>query len=127
MVALLVGSFVMMLGMAAAFLPQKTYATTATLVLDFTDDTDPEPFYSAGQFLVAGATGVGSERQSSRATQASVPEELWEPRPGIDAALDESVLRITATGVSPEAVAQWANEVSEELIVDVLRRVGRSS
>ena len=47
-----------------------------------------------------------------------MPEELWEPRPGIDAALDESVLRITATGVSPEAVAQWANEVSEELIVE---------
>ena len=117
-VALLVGSFVMMLGMAAAFLPQKTYSATATLVLDFADDTDANLSIQQVSFLLPALQEWAQSDSLRDATEASVPEELRQPRPGISAALDESVLRITATGVSPEAVEKWANAVSEELIVE---------
>lgn len=117
-IAVLVGSFVMLLGIAAAFLPQKTYSATATLVLGLADDTDSNLSVPELTFLLPALTEWAQSDSLGDATEASVPEELWQPRPAIGAALDESVLRITATGVSPEAVEQWANAVSEELIVE---------
>ena len=116
-IALLVGSFVMVLGMAAAFLPQKTYKATATLVLDLADNTNADLSIQQINFLLPALQEWAQSDSLRDATEASVPEELQQPRPGISAAVEESVLRITATGVSPEAVAQWANAVSAELSV----------
>jgi Mrp family chromosome partitioning ATPase len=115
-IALLVGSFVMMLGMAAAFLPQKTYSTTSTLVLDLSSDTDADLSVPEISFLLPALQERAQSDSVRDAAEENVPEELRQPRPGISAEIDASVLRISATGASPEAVEQWANEVSEALI-----------
>ena len=62
-IALVVGSLVLMLGMAAAFLPEKTYSATATLVLDLADEHRRRPVDPADQLPASGAAGMGPERQ----------------------------------------------------------------
>jgi Mrp family chromosome partitioning ATPase len=116
-VAVLAGSFVLLLGMAAAFLPQKTYSASSTLVLDLADDTDADLSIQQINFLLP-ALEITAQSDSLRtaAEERITDEELRRPRPGITAETDASVLQITAQGTSPAGVAAWANAVSEELI-----------
>jgi Mrp family chromosome partitioning ATPase len=117
-VGLLVGSFVLLLGMAAAFLPQKTYSATATLVLDLAENTDAELSIQQITFLLPALQESAQSDSLGDAAGERVPEGLQQPRPGIEAVVDESVMEITASGVSPEAVEAWANAVSNELIAE---------
>ncbi len=117
-VAFLAGSFVLMLGMAAAFVPEKTYSSTATLVLDLAANTDADLSIQQINFLLPALQEWAQSDSLRDAAQTRVPEGLRQPRPAIAAAVDESVVQITASGASPQAVAVWANAVSEELIVE---------
>lgn len=117
-VGLLVGSFVLLLGMAAAFLPEKTYSATATLVLDLSEETDADLSIQQINFLLPALQEWAQSDRVRDAAETGVPEEVQRPRPGIEATVESSVLEITATGASPEAVAAWANAVSEELIAE---------
>ena len=117
-IALIVGSLVLMVGMASAFLPEKTYSATSTLVLDLADDTDADLSIQQISFLLPALQEWAQSESLRDSTEPGIPEELRRPRPAIGSEIDSSVLRITATGVSPAAVAAWANGVSEELIVE---------
>jgi len=117
-VALLVGSVVLMLGMAAAFLPEKSYQASSTLVLDLASNTDAELSIQQINFLLPALQEWAQSDNLRNAAEERIPEELRRPRPGIGAAIDSSVLRITSTGTSPAGVAAWANAVSEELIAE---------
>ncbi len=117
-VGLLVGSFVLLLGMAAAFLPEKTYSSTATLVLDLADNTDADLSIQQINFLLPALQESAQSDSLRDAAEAGVVEELQQPRPGISAVVDNSVMRITATGTSQAGVAAWANAVSNELIAE---------
>ncbi len=117
-IALIVGSLVLMLGMAAAFLPEKTYSATATLVLDLADDTEVDLSIQQINFLLPALQEWAQSESLRDATEPDIPEELQRPRPGIGSEIDSSVLRITATGMSPAAVEQWANGVSRQLIIE---------
>jgi Mrp family chromosome partitioning ATPase len=117
-VALLVGSFVLMLGMAAAFLPQKTYSATATLVLDLASNTDADLSIQQIDFLLPALQKSAQSASLREAATERVPEELQRLGPGIEAVVDASVMEVTATGPSPEAAEAWANAVSDELIAE---------
>jgi Mrp family chromosome partitioning ATPase/capsular polysaccharide biosynthesis protein len=117
-VGLLVGSFVLLLGMAAAFLPEKTYSATATLVLDLADNTDADLSVQQINFLLPALQQSAQSASLRDAAGERVPEELQQPRPAIEAVVDASVMEITASGVSPAAVESWANAVSNELIAE---------
>ena len=117
-VGLLVGSFVLMLGMAAAFLPEKTYSAESTLVLDLTSNTDADLSIQQINFLLPALQEWAQSDSLRDAAESRVAEELQRPRPGITAVVEDSVMRITATGTSPAGVAAWANAVSDELIVE---------
>ena len=115
-VGLVVGSLVLLLGMAAAFLPEKTYSSSSTLVLDLATNTDAELSIQQINFLLPALQEWAQSDSLRDAAEARVPEELQRPRPSIDAAVESSVLLITAEGASPAAVAAWANAASVELI-----------
>ena len=117
-VGLLVGSFVLMLGMAAAFLPQKSYSATSTLVLDLATNTDADLSIQQINFLLPALQEWAQSDSLRDAAEERVPDDLQRPRPGISSTVESSVLQITATGASPEGVAAWANAVSEELILE---------
>jgi Mrp family chromosome partitioning ATPase len=117
-VGLLVGSFVLLLGMAAAFLPEKTYSATATLILDLADNTDAELSVQQINFLLPALQQSAQSSSLRVAAGERVPEALQQPRPEIEAVVDASVMEITASGVSPAAVEEWANAVSRELIAE---------
>ena len=84
-VAVLVGSLVLMVGMAAAFLPEKTYSATATLVLDLADDTEVDLSIQQINFLLPALQEWAQSDSLRDATEAQIPEELQRPRPGIGA------------------------------------------
>jgi capsular polysaccharide biosynthesis protein len=102
--------------MAAAFLPEKTYSSTATLVLDLAENTDAELSIQQINFLLPALQESAQSWSLRDAAEELVDEELRQPRPGISAVVEDSVMRITATGTSPAGGA-WANAVSDELII----------
>jgi Mrp family chromosome partitioning ATPase len=115
-VGFLVGSLVVALGMAAAFLPEKTYSSTATLVLDLASNTGADLSIQQINFLLPALQESAQSASLRSAAEEQVAEGLQRPRPEITAVVDASVMYITATGTSPAAVEAWANAVSNELI-----------
>lgn len=116
-VGALVGAFVVVLGMAAAFLPQKSYSTTVTMVLELPADSTADLSTEELNFMLPAIQEWAQSTRVREAAAENVPEEMRSLVPGIEASAEASVLRITATGVSPESVQAWADAVAEQMVV----------
>lgn len=113
MVLVLIGS----LGAAAALLPEPTYRSAATVVLDLgADENSVAPIQQVNFLLPSLQEWAVSRRLRTDAAEL-VPEAYRNEPVAIDAQLDQSVLWIGATAASPEAAQAWANATSEQLIV----------
>lgn len=115
-VALATFSLVLLLGAAAALLPAKTYESTATVILDVSPTVTTEVSQQEISFLLPALQAFAqSDRLSTQAAQ-NVPVQYRDQVTGISASVTASVIRISAVATSPEAAAEWANAVTNELI-----------
>ena len=104
-------------GFAAAFLPAKTYRTSATVVLDVNNDPTVGGVSVQQATFLLPAIEERIESASMRDRAASdVPENLRGVRVDIDAVSDTSVLRIRGTSESPAAAQVWVNAVSDRIV-----------
>jgi capsular exopolysaccharide synthesis family protein len=109
---------VMALGLAAAFLPQKQYEASATVLVSPNQDSDPS---SAAQAVQVGLTQIAAQ-VSARNFSDTVFESL--PAPFAQSATtvttktnpDSGVLTITASGPNPAATAPIANAHAKRVI-----------
>lgn len=116
-IAFVVFSLCLAVGFAAAFLPQKTYRTGATIVLDV--NNDPElggVSVQQASFLLPAIEQKAMSTSMRERAAADVPEALRNTRVDIDAASDVSVLRIRGTSTSPEASQAWVNAIADRLV-----------
>ena len=113
-VAVGVAVLIFAIGWSAAFLPQKTYRSVATIVMDFSPAA--ELSIQEVNFLLPALEERAQSQRLRDAAEAAVPELLQRPQPAIDATIDTSVLRIGATATRPAAAQAWADAVAEQLI-----------
>jgi Mrp family chromosome partitioning ATPase len=107
------------IGCATAFLPEKSYRTSATIVLDINSDPD----LGGGSVQVASFLLPAIEERAESTTMrelatADVPEEFQRVRVRIDAVSDASVLHIRGVSDSPRAAQAWVNAVADRLVED---------
>lgn len=114
MVAAGVAVLVAGIGWSAAFLPQKTYRSVVTIVMDFSPDADVS--IQEVNFLLPALEERAQSQRLTDAAEFRVPDGLQDPHPTIDATIDTSVLRIGATATRPAAAQAWANAAAEQLI-----------
>ena len=104
-------------GFAAAFLPAKTYRTSATIIVDV--NNDPEfgggSVQQASFLLPAIETRAQSRSLRDRAAR-DVPEALRTIRVDITATSNVSVLTLKGTSISPEAAQVWVNAIADLLV-----------
>lgn len=116
-VAVLVAMTIGLLGAAAAFLPERTYRTAATVVIDLRTDEEAATIQQVNFLLPSLQQWVVSRRLVTDSAPL-VPEVYRDQPVSIDAQIDQSVLYVGATAASPEVAQAWANAVTEQLIAD---------
>jgi capsular polysaccharide biosynthesis protein len=114
MVAAGVALLISAIGWSAAFLPQKTYRSVVTIVMDFSPNL--EVSIQEVNFLLPALEQRAQSQRLTEAAESRVPDGLQNPHPTIDATIDASVLQIGATATSPAAAQAWANAAAEQLI-----------
>lgn len=116
-IALVAALAISLLGVAAAFLPEKTYRTQATVVIDLRSDGEAVTIQQVN-FLLPSLQQWAVSRRLAADSAPRVPEEYRFQPVIIDAVVDSSVLTIGATAPSPDAAQAWANAVAAQLIAD---------
>ena len=104
-------------GFAAAFLPAKTYRTSATIVLDV--NNDPELAGASVQqasFLLPAIEERAESRSLRDRVANDVPATFRTVRVDVEATSNASVLRLKGTSVSPEAenATRWRVPVTPD-------------
>lgn len=109
----------MLLGMAAAYVPARSYVTHATVTIEPGGPSGPTTPTTASVSQVNFALPALQERASAQtlktAAAEDVPEELRDEPVRVSAVVETSVLKITGTGHSPEAVAAYVNAMAQRL------------
>lgn len=116
-VAFLVFAVCVAAGFAAAFLPDKTYRTGATITLDV--NNSPEGGGGSVQqasFLLPAIEEKAQSRSLRDRVAGDVPETHRTTRVTIEATSDASVLRIRGTSTVPEAAQVWVNAIADRLV-----------
>ncbi|MEL6890674.1 MAG: hypothetical protein AAFP84_03700, partial [Actinomycetota bacterium] len=104
-------------GAAAAFVPAKTYRTSATIVIDINNDpTQAGASVQQATFLLPAIEQRAMSRSMRERAAIDVPELFRRTRVDIEAASDASVLRIRGTSESAEAAQVWVNAVADRLV-----------
>ncbi len=106
---------VVALGAFAAYVPDRTYRTSATAVLDIDASAESGSIQQVTFLLPALQEAAQSRGLRERAAE-QVPVEFRALPAAIKAQVDASVMRIVATAKSPEAAQAWANAVTNQLI-----------
>jgi len=110
----------MLLGMAAAYLPAKTYVTTAVVLIDPGGPSGPTTPTTASVGQMNYALPSLQEKAQARSLQEAatddVPEELRDVPVRISALAENSVLKIEGRGPSAEAAQAWTNAVAKKVI-----------
>ena len=109
----------MLLGMAAAYVPARTYQTHATVTIEPGGPSGPTTPTTASISQVNFSLLALQERASAEtlktAAAEDVPVELRDEQVRVAAVVQTSVLKITGTGHSPEAVAAYVNAMAQRL------------
>jgi len=113
-IAALVAVVVIGLGAIAAFVPQKEYRTSATIILEFAPDT--EVSIQQVNFLIPGIEEQARSRTLRDNASVRVSEQFQNPAAIITATADASVVRVFANTTSPRGAQEWADAVALELI-----------
>lgn len=116
-IAFIVFSLFLAVGFAAAFLPDKTYRTSASIVLDL--NNDPELGAVSVQqatFLLPAVEQKAMSTSMRERAASDVPEAVRNVRVDIDVTSDVSVMRIRGTSTSPEAAEAWVNAIADRLV-----------
>lgn len=120
-IAFIVFAICVAAGFAAAYLPAKSYRTTATIVLDVNADSAAAAgggsVQQASFLLPAIQERAASRSMRDRATD-DVPEAVRSTRVTIGTDAEDSVLRITGTSHSPVAAQEWVNAIAGRLIAE---------
>jgi capsular exopolysaccharide synthesis family protein len=109
---------VLLLGIAAAFLPADKYRAGATLLVEPSgEDVDFSDVEAVRFLLPALAERVDTSAFHGRVEQA-VPAQYEDESVTLSATIEQGtgLVRLTAEGLDPEAVAAWANTASRTLI-----------
>jgi len=117
--AILAFDVMIVLGIAAAFLPQSIYKSSTSL------SAQPQLVSGGGsdlsrltQFVIPTVV-TKAESRSVRATiRETLPEELRPFNVSVQVSVMTSVLRVEVESASPEGAAYWANAISENIIND---------
>lgn len=115
LVATIAAAVVLAVGLAAAVLPEATYRTEATAVIDLSGVTDEISIQQIEFLLPALEEVAESDRVLADAAAGAGPF-LDEPPASVDAVADSSVLRVAVTASSPEAAQAWADAIIAEVI-----------
>ncbi|HVL93793.1 MAG TPA: hypothetical protein VM264_10675 [Acidimicrobiales bacterium] len=120
LLALAAFGFCFVLGLAAAFLPQKRYASNATIFV--------EPIVAGGgggvslpqqaNFVIPGFVERIQSRSIRVRAEALVSEPLREVPVGISAQASASVVRVRGESHNPEAAAEWVNALVSQAIAE---------
>lgn len=113
-IAVLVGVVIVVFGALAAFLPQKTYRTSATVIMELSEES--EISIQEINFLLPAIQESAQSRSLRDDAEERVSSDFRNPTPQISATIDASVLRVAATANTPAAAQEWADAVAEELI-----------
>jgi Mrp family chromosome partitioning ATPase len=116
LVAILTFVVVVCVGVAAAYMPAKTYRTSATAVLDVDATSETGSTIQQITFLLPAIQEWAQSRSLRERAADRVPVELQVPPAAIKAQVDASVMRVAATAGSPQAAQAWANAVTAQLI-----------
>ncbi|MFK8023545.1 MAG: hypothetical protein AB8G26_06240 [Ilumatobacter sp.] len=107
------------IGCATAFLPEKSYRTSSTIVLDVNNNPDTGGGSVQQVNFLLPALEVRAQSRTMRELAASdVLEEFRRVRVDINAQSDASVLRIVGESSSPRAAQAWVNAISDRLVED---------
>lgn len=118
-VAILVFSLCVVAGMAAAFLPDKTYRTSATIVLDINNETDTGgASVQQAAFLLPAIETKARSRSLRERVVTEVPEQFRSIPVQLEAFSDVSVLTVRGTATSPTAAQAWVNAIADRLVLE---------
>lgn len=106
------------LGAVAAFVPDSSYRTSATILLDLPLSEDGSVSIQQVTFLLPALQEQAQSRTLRQRAADRVPAEFRAPVARIEAVSDWSVLRIRATAKSALGAQAWANAIAEQLIAD---------
>lgn len=116
-IAFLVFALCVAAGMAAAFLPDKTYRTSASIVLEV--NNDPETGGGSVQqasFLLPALEEKARSRSLHDRVANDVPDQYRDVRVAIDTTTNTSVLKVRGTSESPQAARAWVNAIADRLV-----------
>ena len=116
--AILAFDLCIVIGIAAAFLPQPTYRASTSL--------SAQPVIAAGgsdpakltQFQIPIVITTAESRSIKLQIRETIPSELAPFGVSVTVLAQTSVLTVQAESPSPQAAAYWANMISETIIAD---------
>ncbi|MEM7273344.1 MAG: hypothetical protein AAF547_09715 [Actinomycetota bacterium] len=105
------------LGVLAAFVPAKVYATTATMVLEISSQSETAGgAVQQASFLQTTLQEKARTRTLKERARADVPEAYRNTRVDITASGQSSILKIRGESTSPLAAEAWVNAVANRLV-----------
>jgi len=115
--AILAFDLCIVIGIAAAFLPQSTYRASASL--------SAQPVVGTGtdlsrltQFVIPIVVETAESRLLRSEIRETIPEELAPFGVSVTVTARSSVLNVQVMSPSPTAAQYWANEISDRVITD---------
>ena len=115
--ALAVLVIVLLNGAAASFIPEKTYKATATVTADLNPAIQGSPVQAAS-FQIPSIVETVSSSPFRASVVAGLPPEQGDDPVWLSAVSDSGtgIIRLTATGRDPAAVAAWATAAANALV-----------
>lgn len=117
--AIIAFDILIVLGIAAAFLPQSTYRASASL------SAQPQVVAGGGsdlsrltQFVIPIVVETAESRKVRALIREDLPDELRQFNVSVTVTAQTSVLRVQVESASPEGASFWANAISDHVIND---------
>lgn len=117
--AILAFDILIVLGIAAAFLPQSIYRASASL------SAQPQVASGGGsdlsrltQFVIPTVVETAQSRKVRALIREDLPNELRQFNVSVIVTAQTSVLRVQVESASPEGASLWANAISDHIIND---------
>jgi capsular exopolysaccharide synthesis family protein len=108
------------IGLAAAFVPQKQYETSATVLVAPNPNGDPNAAYQVVQVGLPQAAAKAASRSFADSVYKDLPAALRDSGTSVSTSTDPTsgVLTLDATGPNPAATAPIANAFAKKLVTD---------
>ncbi|MEM9566039.1 MAG: hypothetical protein AAGA93_25695 [Actinomycetota bacterium] len=104
-------------GVLAAFLPDKVYATSATLEMEINNEIDAGGgAVQQASFMLAALQETARSRSLKERVAPDVAEEFRTTRVDITATGQSSVIKVRGESGSPYAAEAWVNAVADRLV-----------